>query len=576
MVSFNSLGTAAMFAQTARWLLAGRRPAGSSGIVTALVLVAVAGTLLGAEADDVAERLARAPRPWEASMYRFSLEEYRATLAYWAEKHPGLVTLQTPAETPEKMPIALLRITDGAVPDEDKQVCLVTSLHTGPERSGGTTVLHLAQWLLGDTPEAAEIRRRQIVLLMPIGNPYAFFVTDRWGNSQGVDPYTAAQGKLWDLRSLQLTEPDKSPELAALLAVVDRYQPEVHADVHGIGLQEYAADRLGDRRLYQGQTMFESSGSAYSNFALRPWDWRVIEALAAAAREAGYGSDRFEADAQRSLGGPGLEAIGDRLWSGRAMFYPAHYAYAKYHTMMLTMEIGWEESGVARLRGLLRLGNQVWEGEPVAGYPVDRVKALCGHFVVASGRTAAARRRSRVELWQRQAAFGQAMLYPQTDCRDSYVVAFTARGKQLLDPDKTRFLANLKDQPGFRHDALEAFFRMGPEDKLYVEAGGPAEAAAPLQHGLALRLRIPYRKPEIIDLRLNGQRLDPDTDGGYHSWYADGYTQVQIELTPPRMRDLDLAVVTCAYRPDVSRTTGWQPPPEVLERLRAKPTGAGR
>ena len=102
--------------------------------------------------------------------------------------------------------------------------------------------------------------------------------------------------------------------------------------------------------------------------------------------------------------------------------------------MTLAMEVGWEESGVARLKGLLKLGNEVWEGEPVAGYPVDRLHSFCGHFLVAYGATADQRRRSRAELWQRQGSFTQAMLYPQTDCRDSYIVAqyLKARGYEIL------------------------------------------------------------------------------------------------------------------------------------------------
>jgi len=284
------------------------------------------------EPDEAKAALARAPRPWTAPMYHFSRQEYEETLRYWAQKHPNLVTLETRGTTREKMPILLLRISDKSVPDADKQVCLVTALHGGPERSGTTTILHLAEWLLGDSPEAAEIRRKQIVLVMPIINPYALFVSDRFGNSQGIDPYTGVQGKMFDPKTLQLTSPEKSPELQAFVSVVDQYRPEVHADMHGIGLQEYPLAAMGDRSLYSGQTMFESSGAAYSNFALRPWDWRVTEAMVAAAREAGYGSDRYEADSQRAYSGPAMARIADRVFGGAPLFYTAHYGYAKYHT----------------------------------------------------------------------------------------------------------------------------------------------------------------------------------------------------------------------------------------------------
>jgi hypothetical protein len=523
-----------------------------------------------AEPDDVKARLAQIPHPWTAPMHRLTRDEYEETLRFWTERHPAILTVETRGESAEKIPIYLLRITDQAVRDRDKQVCLITSLHGGPERSGTTTILHLAEWLLGDDPEAAEMRRQQIVLLMPIVNPHAFFVTDRFGNSHGIDPYTSAAGTLWDLKTLTFTGADKCPEVQAVVETIDQYQPEVHADVHGIGLQEYSADRLGDRRMYQGQVMFESSGSAYSNYSLRPWDWRVIEAMAAAAREAGYGSDRYEADAQRLFAGPAMDPIRDHFWTGQPRFYTAHYAYAKYHTLILAMEVGREESGVARLKGLLRLGNRVWDGEPAVGYPVDRVKPFLGQFVVARGTNAEQRRRSRVELWQRQAGFSQAALYPQTDGRDSYVVALSDQAAHLLDADKGRFLANLRDRPGFQTAAIEAFFQDGPEVKLYVEPGRSTGAVArePLQHGLALRLRIPYRQPELVDLRLNGRLLPASPTDGYRTWFADGYTQVQIDVSAATVKASDLLVVTCAYKPDIPRRYGWSPPPEVLERLK--------
>lgn len=547
-------------------------PRPASILILALGLLGSAHAVRGADPGDVEAVLARAPRPWSAPMYRFSREEYAATLQFWAEKHPGILGLETRGTTREKDPIFLLRISDKSVPDANKQVCLVTALHSGPERSPTTTLLHLTEWLLGDSPEAIEIRRRQIILLMPIMNPYALFVTDRFGNSQGVDPYTGIQGKAFDPKTLKLVSPEKTPELQAFVSVVDQYRPEVHADVHGIGLQEYPADAMGDRRLYSGQTMFESSGAAYSNFALRPWDWRVTEAMAAAAREAGYGSDRYEADSQRVYSGPALAGIADRVFRGSPLFYSAHYGYAKYHTMILAMEVGWEESGMARLRGVFKIGNRVWEGEPSAGYPVDRVKSFLGSFLAAYGQTADQRRRSRVELWQRQGSFTQAGLYPQTDCRDSYVLATSPEAAKAIDGDKQKFLANLETQPGFRADAIRAFVRVGPEVKFYVEsalAPGAAQSA-PIEHGLALRLRIPYRRPELIDLRLNGHRIAESRTDGYHAWYADGYTQVQINIPPEKAKANDLWVVTCAYAPDVKRSTGWTPPAEVIERLKRK------
>ncbi|MBN1346007.1 MAG: hypothetical protein JXQ73_25190 [Phycisphaerae bacterium] len=501
-------------------------------------------------------------------MHRVTRLEYEQTLRFWSQKHSDRLVVEEVGKSAEGMPIFLLSITDRSVPDNDKQVCLISSLHGGPERSGTTTILHLTEWLLSDDSEAAEVRRKQIVLLMPIINPNAFFVTDRFGNAHGIDPYTGSGPKNWDLKTMTFMAADKSPEIMAFLSVIDRYQPEVNADIHGIGLQEYPEDKLGERRMYQGQTMFEITGSAYSNYTLRPWDWRVTEAMIAAGKAAGYGSDRFEADAQQCFWGPDAQPIADRFWLGRPRFYTAQVAYAKYHTMVMACEVGWEESGVARLKGLLRIGNNVWEGEPIAGYPVDRVKSFCGHFVAAWGQTADERRRSRVELWNRQGAFTMAMLYPQTDGRDTFVCAVGREADKRLDPDKAKFVAGLRDREGFRAEAIRAFVDDGPELKFYVARGRAdgAQRDRPITNGMALRLRLPYRSPELLDLRLNGHLLAESRTDGFHKWFADGYTQVQINIPPDKTREGGLFVVTCAYKPDVRRTYGWKPPLEVTNR----------
>ena len=524
------------------------------------LFVALGGAQAADELADVKARLAKIPRPWDQKMRQITWEEYEATLRYWLQRHPDKVALQTRGRSAEGKPIYLLAVTEKSLPDEDKQVALITGLHSGMERSGGNAVLWLAEWLLSDDPLAAETRRKQVVLLMPIVNPFGWFTREGHFNSKGADPYAMGRGKLWDLEKLSPREPEKCPEVRALISVVDQYRPEVHADSHGTSEN------------YRGQVMFEITGSAYSNFTLRPWDWRVTEAMVAAGQAAGYGSERFEADAQQIFWGPELEPLAKRTWLGRPFFYTAHYGYTKYHTLITAMEVGWEQSGVARLRGLLALGNRVWPGEPSAGYPVNRAKSFCGHFVTAWGTTAAARRASRVELWQQQETMAPAMLYPQTDGRETFLLAVGRQAARLLAEDKKKLLANLSARPDVRTDAIGAFFDAGPETRLYFDPFKPDALAefSPLEHGISLRLRLPYRNPELVDLRLNGHLVPESPTDGYQRWFADGYTQVQLNVPPAKSRRMDLYIITCGYRPDVQRTTGWTPPREVIERLRTK------
>lgn len=546
--------------------------------VTTLLGVAFVGwlTLVSHAAqphDDIGANLARVPRPWVNSMHQLTFPEYETTMKYWAAEHPDIATLEKRGESHDGMGVYLLKVTDATVANDDKQVCLVTALHGGPERSGSTATLHLIEWLLGDSAEAMETRRKQVVLFMPIPNPHAYFVTDRFGNAEKIDVYNAGL-KWWDLKTLTLTAPDKTPELAAVLSVVDEYQPEVHTDLHGVGLQEYSLDQLGNRHMLQGHCMFEVSGLAYSNSALRPWDSRVTEAMVQAGQEAGYGSDRAEADAQRTFWGPVYDGLADRFWTGRPLFYTAHYGYVKYHTMITTTEVGWEESGVARNRGLLALGNRPWLDELTSGYPVNRVKSFVGRFVTAYGRNAAERRRSRVELWQTQGNYSLGLLYPQIAGRDTLVCAVTPAGIKALDTDPDKLVENLRSMPGIKADVIEKFIKAGPEIKLAIEAPKNPEAGngSTVSNGIGFRLRIPYRNPEFLDIRVNGHILAASETDGYQYWFADGFTQLQINIPPEKTQGTDLFIVTCAYKPDVVRNYGWKPPLEVLEQL-GQPTG---
>lgn len=504
-------------------------------------------------------------------VHRITKAEYEATLEYWEEKFAEILTVQVVGQSAAGDDIHLVKISDPTVEDADKQVALVTALHGGPERSGTSTALHFIEWMTSDAPAAREIRQKQILIIMPINNPQAFFQTDRFGNAANIDPYTGGGPQHWDLKTLNYLSADKAPEVKAVLDVVDQWQPEVHADLHGTGLQEFPLEKLGDRTRYQGQTMVEITGSAYSNYALRPWDWRVTEAIISAGENEGYPSDRFEADAQRSFHGPVMNPISDRTWSGQSNFYTAQYGYAKYHTMVSAFEIGWEQSGVARLRGLLEIGNKPWQGEPYSGYPVNRVKSYVGHFVTAYGNNAAERRKSRTELWQNQGQFGQAILYPQTDGRDTYFVTTSSDAAERLVKDLDQFLAGISKRSDVDFDSLQQFIRRGPEMQLAVSPPRKTtKADYQNKTGLGFRLRLPYRNPTIDSLQLNGHVLKQDPKNGWNSWFANGYTQVQVNLPPSETEGQDLFLITCEYTPDQVRKIGWEPPAEVTAKLRSK------
>ncbi|QDV49420.1 M14 family zinc carboxypeptidase [Gimesia fumaroli] len=521
------------------------------------------------EQKTLQQKLAALPQPWQNKLHRLTLKEYTETLKYWEETYPDWVQVDRIGVTLEGIPIPMLKITDQKVDDQQKQICLMTALHGGPERSGTTAVLHFIEWLTSNDPAAKETRENQLLLIIPIINPYAYFETDRFGNSQKIDPYTGGGTNNWDLKTLQFKHPEKSPEVMAVLSVMDQFQPDVHVDVHGTGLQEYAPDQLGSRERYRGQTMFEVTGSAYSNVSLRPWDWRITEAINEAGTDAGYGYDRFEADAQRLYWGQALTALSKKLWLGRPNFYTAHYGYARYHTMVMALEVGWEQSGVARLKALMNIGNKKWKGEYFPGYPVNRLQGYIGHFVSAWGTTAKARRQSRVELWQKQPYFSQALLYPQTAGRETYFIATSAKSAALLSADTSEFLENIQPIPSVDQSALKAIFEAGPEMKIALSKGSSStKEETPLENGISFQLRIPYRNPDLVDIRLNGHLLEKSATDGFLAWYGDGFTHVQVNIPPEISKVNDLYIITCLYNPQEQRSYGWKPPQVVRERIK--------
>lgn len=123
-------------------------------------------------------------------MHRLTWEEYAGTLAHWRKAFPKVALLESRGMSGQNMPVYLLKITDPTVKSTDKQVCLVTTLHSGPERTGTTGAMAFAEWCLSDDPLAVETRKKQIVLIMPCVNPLVMFYTDRFRNEHGVDPYT--------------------------------------------------------------------------------------------------------------------------------------------------------------------------------------------------------------------------------------------------------------------------------------------------------------------------------------------------------------------------------------------------
>jgi hypothetical protein len=477
-----------------------------------------------------------------------SFEKIQARLENWAHSHRDILRLEVLGKTAQGRPLYAIHLNDPAAPEQDKEHVLITAQHSGIERSGTTSVLLLVEWLLSGDPGAREILRRQNMIAMPVVNPDGY-VAGSHANSMGQDPYIA-----WGLEGPK--NPIKTPEAVAVQTMMDRHQPELHADIHGIDLA------------FPGHSMIEESGQAYSNVSLRSYHQGIIDQMNAAAEAEGYPSDRLEQDAERIFWGPELNTIPEKVWTGRSRPYAAIYCYSRYHSLALASEIAWERSGLLRHRRLLQIGNETWPGEYYAGYPTRVIASNNYHLLTAYGRTAADRRTSRIELWNKQRQITVAMNNPPTEGFVLYACATSpaAAGQWFADKTLMGFAEKLGEHPRVNAPPIRRLIeshphpdtpgQWGPQAQLFLTGGGEKSNVSPIQHGLSFRLRIPYFKARITDLRLNGRPLTHSETDGDVTWVARAFCYVQINVPPEKSRSEDFYIVTCQYDPGEKRTQG--------------------
>ncbi|MGC9319918.1 MAG: M14 family zinc carboxypeptidase [Armatimonadota bacterium] len=460
-----------------------------------------------------------------------TVEEIENGLRQWARQRPNVLRVEVPGRSPEGLPVLLCTITDAGVPDDDKQIALITTCHAGRELNTATGALRLIKWLISDEAEARRIRRRQVVLVMPVCDPEGF-ERHQIGNSLGHSPYGA-----WALDGVR--EPEKSPEAVAIKAVIDEHMPEVHCDMHGVW--------------YGEQTMWESTGISWASGLCRPYVHEFSRLIDRQAEEEGFLVTRGEQDAGQVRATAPVEGGEHHFYLQRAGVNDCVYSYRQYHTLAFTLEAGFEESIIARVRAMLELGHRRWRGEPHHGYPVNQVGCWTSAAIAAWGTTATQRRHSRVELWRKldQLRFGCG--HPEPRGTIMAFCATNARGALYLEPEEIGdILDGLEDVEGFDLPALRQFSQRTPAERVLPTGAG--NAGEPMEHGLAIRLLIPHRECRIRHLALDGRPVALSRTRGYQLWRNPG-TIVQVNIPPGEVGDLH--IVTCAYEEHSGRRSGF-------------------
>ncbi len=479
-----------------------------------------------------------------------AFERLQAQLEHWAALRPELMTLETLGHSAEGRPIHAATLTAPEADPTHKQHVLLTAQHSGIERTATTSLFSLMEWLLSADPAAAEILRQSVVVMMPVVNPDGY-VHGTHPNTAGHDPYTR-----WTLEGPAF--PDEMPEAVAVQQMMDLWRPDVHADAHGLDLS------------FPGYISLENSGASYSNTSLRAYHRELVAEMDAAALEAGYPSELLEQDAERLFWGPELEAMAHKCWVGRPRIYAAIYCYYHYHSLLSAAEVMWSESGYLRHRRLLELASRVWPGEPYSGYPTRVIDTNTLYSIVAYGTGPAARRQSRVELWNRLEQMTHGMVNPQTEGLVFYVCATSRVAAEALeaDPSLEGLRRLLQQSPDIDHEPLlplletypDGAGQWGERPAVYLSSRPRGETASSLpRHGAGFRLRIPYGRAELLDTRLNGRPLAVSETEGYFTYCDRGYTVLQVNVPPQRAAAEDLLVVTCRYDPRETRRQVWEP-----------------
>jgi len=481
------------------------------------------------------------PKPTFSVVAHPSPKELEDGLARWARQYSHAFRVEQRGVTPGGRPILMGRITDYRVPDEDKQIALLTSCHVAKELNAGTGLLRLMKWLLGDDPAAAEIRRKQIVLVVPYTDPDGIAAGKR-------ERLREIYGNIWTAQGV--VEPDKHPEAAVLQAIMDEYRPELFVDFHGFN--------------YAEQTMWESTGIAWASAVSRCYLHDVPRLLDEAAEAQGFLITRGEQDAGQILATSDIpNGLPQYFYLRKATSNITLYPYIRFHSLAFIMEVGFEESLIARTRRALQIGPEPWRGARQAGYPVNQVGMWTLVSVAAWGTTAHQRRQSRCELWQKlpQLSYGVAGPIPSRGSLMGYVATTPQAGEQIRWKSVSDVLARLRNDPRFDAEALAGVAARSPAhgfggSKYATYKPSDAADVEPVQHGLSVRLLIPYADAQVSEVRLDGHLLQESATEGYDIRHGPG-TIVEIGIPPGKTKDVH--IVSCLYDTPTKRRAGFTP-----------------
>ena len=437
-----------------------------------------------------------AHKPTFKALPRPTLAALESGLKSWAQQVADRLRVEEAGRSAGGRPVLAAFVSDFDADETTRQHVLLTDTHTGSELNACTSLLHFLRWLISDDRAAAELRRRYLVAVIPCVDPDGYD-QDPPINKPDPSPYFTAW--TWD-------GPQNSAEADAVFAVMEGLQPEAHVDVHGLGQHE--------------QMMTESTGIAWWTALSRSYEHELPRLMDQRAEEAGFLVTRGEQDAGQVRATHPVEGAEQYYYVSRAPLNPCCFSYRRYHSLSFTMEVGFDDSAVLRLRGLLEAGVRRWRYQWYEGLPVDNLASWGSTQLAAWGQTPQQRRASRLELWQDLPAYTYGCAYPEPRGTVAALAAFTpAAAEECLGPDQRPCLedviSRLAARGGCNGEVMAEWATSTPAETFaLIRATPQAVAQAPPRFGVAIRLLIPYQDARITHLALDGGTLRESTAEG--------------------------------------------------------------
>jgi hypothetical protein len=347
-------------------------------------------------------------------MGKEGLKEIYQWLDDWVEKHKGVARMEVIGKSSGHLDIPAVFITDEHVPNEDKQIAVITLGRHGQELGARVVGPEITRYLCSS--DAEEIRESQVVIVVPVVNPDGFVLNE------------------FQSSMTSLTKDER----LILGRLLKSYPPDMMMDFHSLGKGAGSRYDRGDMEViipanttrwamdeqihqYIAREMQRSAASAGW-----PYEIHTLEDLATYY----FGETK--------IGNMPWTYLKEKVYLLHMQDFYDHYdtpeesaytnytcgpAYLKWHPLVFGIETNHYAlsragdialSGLIPCTSLLKMGSTRLPWEKDKGYPIN---LLHGDFRISIrplGKNASERRTSRIRIWNERMNFN----LPQREMMD--------------------------------------------------------------------------------------------------------------------------------------------------------------